>query len=410
MRNGPGATGQGPGGGPRAIRRSVALPLARSPWPLARLICVIVLGLAASPLGAQAPDIPKRPKLDANADTNDWEAYYDYGVGRLQKLPHRAYDAFYWASRLAPWSGDPLYAQWVAFHMRDIPGFALYLNDDRKVLESPGVQRADSILRTAYLRNPFVHRTLEMALFDALPGVWRHDVLTRAWLAYAGQRLDQANELFARAIASNPVKRYRYRHLRAALFVAGRQYDSALAEMTALLDHARQLDEKELVRAYESKAFYEYAIGALESARGNRNAAREAFERALTEDLAYAPAHIWLALLAEQRRDATTAITSYAQAVDLLPSDGVYRYQYAVALMKAERTREGLEQIDRAIALEPYYADSYIFKASAHEQLGQPDSARVSYRTYLARAARNAPHLARATQRLAALENAAPPP
>lgn len=375
-----------------------------------RLNCAIVLGLAASPLGAQAPDIPSRPKLDANADTNDWEAYYDYGVRHLQKLPHRAYDAFYWASRLAPWSGDPLYAQWVAFHMRDIPGFALYLNDNPKVLAAPGVQRADSILRTAYLRNPFVHRTLEMALFDALPGVWRHDVLTRAWLAYAGQRLDQANDLFARAIASDPAKRYRYRHMRAALFVAGRQYDSALAEMTALLDHSRQRDEKELVRAYESKAFYEYAIGSLESARGNRNAAREAFERALTEDLAYAPAHIWLALLAEQRRDATTAVTSYATAVDLMPSDGVYRYQYAVALMKAERVQEGLAQIDRAIALEPYYADSYMFKANAHEQLGQPDSARVAYRAYLARAARHAPHLARATQRLAALENAAPPP
>jgi tetratricopeptide (TPR) repeat protein len=377
---------------------------------VARLICALLLAFSASVAGAQPPNAPRRPKLDAQADTNDWDSYYEFGVRHLQRFPRRASDAFYWASRLAPWSADPLYARWVAFHLREIGRFELYLEDNEKVMSAPDVQQADSILRTAYLRNPFVHRTLEMALFDALPGVWGRDVLTRAWLAYAGQKLDQANDLFARAIASNPAKRYRYRHMRAALFVSGRQYDSALAEMTALIDHSRQLDEKELVRAYESKAFYEYAIGRLEGVRGNRNAAREAFERALTEDLAYAPAHIWLAVLAEQRGDATAALASYAQAVDLMPSDGVYRYQYAVALMKAERTREGLEQIDRAIALEPYYADSYIFRASAHEQLGQPDSARVSYRAYLARAARNAPHMVRATQRLAALENASPPP
>ena len=39
--------------------------------------------------------------------------------------------------------------------------------------------------------------------------------------------------------------------------------------------------------------------------------------------------------------------------------------------MKANRTEEGLAQINHAIALEPFYADSYVFKASAHEWLGQ---------------------------------------
>jgi tetratricopeptide (TPR) repeat protein len=353
-------------------------------------------------------DVPKRPKLDARADTNDWESYYDYGVRQLRPFPRGSLDAFYWASRLAPWSADPLFAQWVAFHMRDIKRFERYLDDDQKVLTAPDVQQSDSLLRLAFLRNPFVHRAMAMALFDALPGSWGGDVLSRAWLAYANQKFDKAAELFGRAISDKPEKLYRHRHVRAVLFVSQRQYDSALAEMTALLEKARQRDEKALVREYESKAFYEFAIGRLELARGNGQAAREAFERALTEDLAYGPAYVWLAALAGAKGDTASAMASYAQAVDLTPSDAIYRYQYAVALMKANRTHEGLEQINQAIALEPYYAESYVFKASAHEQLGQPDSARVAYRTFLDRAPRNAQNRGHATQRLAALDGGAP--
>jgi Tfp pilus assembly protein PilF len=365
----------------------------------------IALPLFSLPAAAQKPDIP-RPKLESGADTNDWESYYEYGVRHLQLMPGRAFDAFYWASRLAPWTADPLYAQWVAFHMRDLRRFERYLDDDEKVLRAPDVQRSDSLLRLAFLRNPFVHRALEMAIFDALPGRWRGDVLTRAWIAYANQKFDQATELFARAIAQKPEKRYRLRHIRAVLFVAARQYDSAHAEMTALLEKARQLDEKSLVRVYESKAFYEYAIARLAIARGQRQAAREALERALLEDLAYGPAHVWLASLSEASGDMASAAASFDHAVELTPSDALYRYQYAVALIKASRFQEGLEQINYAIGLEPFYADSYVFKGSAHEQLGQVDSARVAYRAFLDRAARNAQNRSLATRRLAALEAA----
>jgi tetratricopeptide (TPR) repeat protein len=372
---------------------------------VARLICAIMFALAASPLGAQTRDAPKRPKLDANADTNDWESYYEYGARHLRRSPRYSLDAFYWASRLAPWSADPLFAQWVAFHMRDVPRFQRYLDDDQKVLTAPDVQQSDSLVRLAFLRNPFVHRAMAMALFDALPGTWGGDVLSRAWLAYANQKVERATELFGRAISEKPDKLYHLRHVRAVLFVSQKQYDSALAEITALLDQTRRLDEKELVRVYESKAFYEYAVARLELARGNSKAAREAFERALIEDLTYGPAHVWLATLSEADGNTGSAMGSYAQAVELTPSDAIYRYQYAVALMKGNRMQDGLEQINQAIGLEPYFADSYVFKATAHEQLGQPDSARVAYRTFLDRAARNAQNRARATQRLAGLDS-----
>jgi Tfp pilus assembly protein PilF len=367
---------------------------------LGSAMALLVLATAAV---AQQPD---RPKLDAKADTNDWEAYYDFGLHHLQRFPNRAYAAFYWAARLAPWTADPLYAQWVAFHLRDVPRFARYLDDDAKILDRPDVQAADSVVRMAFLRNPFVHRALEMALYDALPGRWRGDVMTRAWLAYANQKLDRASELFGEAVAKDPERFYRMHHIRAVLFVAHKQYDSALTEMTALLTHARSLDEKRLVREYESKAFYEYAIGRLEIARGGTQAAREAFERALIEDLTYAPAHVGLAMVAELTRDREGALASYKQAVEISPLDAVYRYQYGLALINASRFDEALEQINRAIELEPHYADPYVFKASAHEHLSQADSARLAYRMYLVRAPFNATkNRSLATRRLAALES-----
>ncbi len=79
---------------------------------MTRVLCALAFVAAATSMRAQEI---RRPRLDAKADTNDWEAYYDFGVDNLQRFPSRAYDAFYWAARLAPWSGDPLYAQWVAF-------------------------------------------------------------------------------------------------------------------------------------------------------------------------------------------------------------------------------------------------------------------------------------------------------
>ena len=86
----------------------------------------------------------------------------------------------------------------------------------------------------------------------------------------------------------------------------------------------------------------------------------------------------------------------------------MYRYRYAAALLKAGRPQDAVDQLNQAIALEPYYAESYAFKAGAHETLGQPDSARVAYRQYLARAPRNGQNRGLATRRLAALEGQSP--
>lgn len=153
------ANARRPIGGARAFRR------------FARLVSLI--GLVTPALAhAQGQGAPERPELPANADHNDWSAYYDKGVALLRSDPVGSEAAFYWASHIAPDRAEPLFARWVAFHNRDQRRFLAYLDDDRKTLADPDVRAADSLRLRAMIRNPFLHRGLEIALYDQMGGNW----------------------------------------------------------------------------------------------------------------------------------------------------------------------------------------------------------------------------------------------
>src|ERR1051325_3603975 len=122
------------------------------------LLCALVAPLADA----------QRPALPRDKDPNDWEAYYDLGVQQLGHSADRAEAAFVWASHLRPDRPEPLYAQWLVFHMRDGQRFERYLQDDEKTLHDPGVVRADSLRAAAFRRNPFVHQGLIVLLWDRL--------------------------------------------------------------------------------------------------------------------------------------------------------------------------------------------------------------------------------------------------
>ena len=121
-------------------------------------------------------------------------------------VPRQSLDAFYWASRLAPWSADPLYAQWVPFTCATSAVPAL-LDDDQRCCRRRrprsirfGASRSAQSVRAS--------RNGDGALRCA-PGHWGGDVFTRAWLAYAN-RSSRGTELFGRAISQKPDKFYRF--------------------------------------------------------------------------------------------------------------------------------------------------------------------------------------------------------
>lgn len=365
------------------------------------LVLLLALSfLAAAPRHAVAQ--PARPSLSRDADPNDWEAYYDVGVGELGKRPGTCAAAFYWASRLRPDRAEPLYGRWIAFWASDFGRYERWLDDDERVLRDPEVLAADSLRLLALRRNPFVHQGLVVFLHDHLRGRWRDNDITRTWIHYAQGNLPLAIAGFGRAIDREPVKYGYLRYERASAFVNTARYDSAAAELDALLAQLRASDEKQLVSEYASKELLEYARGLLNVEQRNPAAARTAFARALTENPGFAPAHAALGKLALAARDTAAALLEYDQAVDVAPDDVVLRLGRGRALAAAGRAAEAAAEARRVIALNPDWAEPYMVLAGALQQAGDAAGAKGAYAEFLSHSPRNEPRRGWVEQLLAA--------
>src|SRR6266496_420199 len=177
-------------------------------------------GAGQKPPALQNPAASRRPSLPAAADTNAWEAYFDWGVERLRTDPRKAELAFYWASRLDPSRAEPPYGRWVAYWMRFPGWFEEYVEERPRVLESPNVMQVVSLYERALFRNPLMPRTLTVLLYDQLPGRWGTDRYTSALLAYGARRFDAAAEGLGKLVRDDPVKHYRVRYDLALCFTA----------------------------------------------------------------------------------------------------------------------------------------------------------------------------------------------
>jgi tetratricopeptide (TPR) repeat protein len=338
---------------------------------------------------AAAQSVPARPELPSDLDPNHWGSYYDHGVSILRARPRTAEAAFYWASRLNPERAEPLMARWVAFHLQDAGRWSDYLRGSERVLRKKEVIAADSLAWRAMVRNPLVPRTLEILLFDQLPGRWGQDDLTRGWIFYAARNLPRAVELLGRGIARDPSKYAYFRHMRAEAFVGLMQLDSALAEMRALRAELDRADAKTLVVTYESKAMIEYAMGFLLAARRDPAAAREAMGRSLLEDLAFYPAHLFLGDRALEAGDATMALQEYDAALLADSSDALVYYHRGQALARLNRVAEATEALRQTVAREPFYAAPWFDFGSILRARGDAQGARAAYTRFIALAPRS---------------------
>ncbi|NUO63480.1 MAG: tetratricopeptide repeat protein [Gemmatimonadaceae bacterium] len=355
---------------------------------LAALLAVATLCLTASDAGAQKDrKVPKRPPLFEGADTNSWFAYYQAGLQNLRRRPELADADFYWAARLNPTVPEPLYASWVAFWKRQREErFWDYMEGKRFVVEAKDVQAADSLRFMALRRNPMMYQGLWIELFDDPnnglnmsldPGI-------QGMVAYAQGNPRKAAERLGVAVKDKSNRGLRYDRALALFQIA--QYDSAAHELQLLLDDMRKRDEKKLVRAYESKQMYEYAIGVLMAMKGDTTAAREAYGRALTEDLSFAPAHLQLSFVADAMGDSATAIQELEQATELDSTDIAAHYQLGTHYLMKGKTEEAKAHLRKAIALEPYYAPPYYPLAYILEYEENNAEAAANYAAFAARA------------------------
>lgn len=399
------------------------------------LLAALLLGVFIPCAHAGAQDRarePRRPRMAATADTNSAGAYYSHGVNLLRNRPVEAADAFYWATRIEPGMADAWYARRIALLMSQPERFGSYMQGNRRTVESREMRALDSLHLRALTLNPFfrmkfdkdafehwvrwsVRRSnprehideafLKFAIDDYLRSGGPAD---RAWVAYAEGRFPAALDLYASALkdSRNPSGIHANR---ARIFLLLGRPDSALVQMGHAVDRMRERDDRRLVYLYESKALFEHSTGIILEQQGKPSEAREAYGRALQEDLSYYPAHVALASLALNAGDTATALAEMDLAAQIRGADAGVRYVYGQVLAITGRFSDAEQQLRAAVKEEPWYAAPYALLGGVLEKTGQAPQAVESYRAYLARASRNDPVRPRVEERLAALGAAGAP-
>ena len=372
----------------------------------------------APPLAAQKAGKPvPRPKLRDVTDTNDAQAYYDAGLQSFRDDPGYSVNAFYWAARLNPGWADPVYARRAAALAQRRTLLNSLMSGNRR---SRDLQALDSLQLKAYMLNPFVYRRLDAQLFlnwltdgDRLAqaqltheinvAISRSPASTQAWFAYSQGNFERALKHYATAIGHEKEKAYLHLE-RGRIFGMRNEVESAVTEFQKALEQLRNKDEKSLVVLYDSKAMAEFSIATLLEGAGEPQKAKEAYGRALQEDLSYYPAHMRLGLLALGQGDTTTAVSELALAAEIAPSDPFVRYMNGYVLGRARRPAEAVAELTKAIELEPYYALPNLVIATQYEALAKGPEAIAAYERYLKTASARDPQRQFASERLADLK------
>ena len=388
----------------------------------------------AAPLSAQTPrvhDVPRRPVLWADADTNSAGVYFNHGVSRLTTRPDEAAAAFYWAARLRPGWAEPLYGRRVALLMTDPGRLVRYMRDDRNTMRSPEIQAIDSLQLHALSLNPFLIQQFDKPLLraymmrvvtddmqrgggNANTALAAHvvenwlrssDPSMQAWVAYSEGRFPQARADYERSLrrAQPRARPGIHQDLGRIHFFTGNM-EKAVEHFTAASAELEKREKRDIVVVYQSKALTEYSLGTVYEKMGNTAAAQEAYGRALQEDLAFAPAHRALGALALARGDTATNLSEMALAVELSPRDAALRMDYGLMLLLARKPGEGVAEIQKAAELEPLFAAPQLLLAKLYDSSKLPVEALEHYRAYLARAARDDAGYHAARARAAALE------
>ena len=119
------------------------------------------------------------------------------------------------------------------------------------------------------------------------------------------------------------------------------------------------------------------------------------------------PARAALARLALRERKAAEAAEHMAQVVEIAPDDAVMHHEYGNALMAANRRDEAIAAFQRALQLEPHWAEPWLRLGVAYDNAARPAEAEAAYRAFVQRAPRRlTAEIRRANERLAALGQA----
>jgi len=401
--------------------------------PVRAVLAVLVVSLSArlsAQSAAQSPTLPARPALDSGADTNSFAAYVLWGSRHIRLDPIAAANAFYWASRIDPTAPVPLYARAVALLISDPYRLVKWADEDSRVMRSPEIHAIDSLRYRAMTLNPFLHTALDQVLMDrylaALIGNQTggnddasdevadmeremqsiQDPNLRGWLATT-----HGDGPGAVAAYHEQVRRHRRDpEARADLaygFVLSGRLDSARAELEESIALARAQDTTHVVPVYESKEMREFQLGYLCELTGDTTAARTAYQSALTENLAFSPAHVRLGMLAIVAADTATAIREFQAAVDVRDDDAYAQLLLGYMDAASHKLDDAITHLARASALEPFWPQPVGALGRVQQAAGRHADALATFQHFLAIAPADSPLREDISRRVAALT--APP-
>jgi len=358
---------------------------------------------------ASDPSAPlPRPALPPPADTNDARAYYERAVPLIQAgfSLDTADMALYWASRLDPDWANPLYARAMVI-LRALRADLLwslfrYRSTQRLSLTPRQAQLVDSLVRLAWAHNPLLFTDLDLFVMPPMLPGGHLDPGLDGWRAYKVGDFTRAESLLAIALRRHP-EQVELRISRAQSLALLGRYDSAAAEFGAARDTMRARQVSHASPVLPSLEMFDYAIGIVRVNQGNFTSAREAFGRALTENLAFYWAHARLAGADLALGDTAAALTELALAVELEQHDPALRLYNGYVLRVARRYAEAAGELQVAIQLDPYYAQPHLQLALIAGAEGNGTAAVDHYRRFLELAARRDPDRAAVVRALAAL-------
>lgn len=319
-------------------------------------------------------------------DAKHWESWFDHGVRVMRDAPREASIAFAWASRLDPTRAEPYFAFYAASMVR-LPRerTVQYFRGEETALRDPAVLAADSARTLGLMRDPVVHRGLEAVMFDLLPGTFRDDRDTRAWIAYSNGDLVRAVSLHTRTIDRLGERARWQRFDRALAYAASGNSRAALQDLQTLLAAIRADEDAGPVTFYRSKHFLLYMIGTMRLRLDDLAGAQAAFADALVEDASFAYGYAGLAHVARAQQ-------RYG--------DAVLHQSRGASLLSLSRSAEAYEDFRRASELQPLWPAPVFAMAQVADRQGRTAEARALYLRFVEMAPATDPQARTMRQRL----------
>ncbi len=398
-----------------------------------RLAALVAAFVSVSVAVADAQRAPRRPRLAADADTNDARSYFMYGLERLERTPGAAVPAFYWAARLEPMSPTAWWALYMAQALGDPQRLVRVVQRDPLALRNAEVVALDSLRLRADMRDPFFHREWEATKLIAYA---RNAARREEWfgnsedvgttgIVRATERYFEESDLYSRGLLFYGQSDVRNAVLYWALaqrnreadwimaergraFMELRQADSARAMYSRALDLARRSYDPAAHHLYESPAAWGYALGRLLEDRRDAAGARAAYEAVLERDPAYYPANLRLVDLLLQARDTATAVFRLSLALESGAAEYHAQVTGAALFSRLGRRDSTVAHLRRATELEPWASGGWLLYARAADAAADTATAIQAFERFLALAPRDDLGRGTVTPRLTELRAARP--